>query len=95
LFRNQAIRVRFLAAALDTQQGAWYTNRKRKNVSYSIRFTKQEDGTYEAAHGNPTTFDHLPDVIVVNGHVEGEQSVDVTVRVDGLSATASRRDYKA
>lgn len=63
-------------------------------MSYSIRFEKQEDGTYTTQNGNPSTFDHLPAVIVVNGHVEGEQSVDLSVRVDGLSASASRRDYK-
>ena len=62
-------------------------------MSYSIRLEKQEDGKYLVLDGNPTTFDHLPQVIVVNGHVEGTQSVDLSVRVDGLSASASRRDY--
>jgi hypothetical protein len=63
-------------------------------MSYSIRFEKQDDGTYVANTGNPTSHDHLPDTIVVLGHVENGQSVDLTVRVDGLNASASRREYK-
>lgn len=64
-------------------------------MSYSIRFTKNVDGTYQADHGATQNFDHLPETIAVQGHIENGQNVDVMVRVDGLTAMSSRREFKA
>jgi hypothetical protein len=62
-------------------------------MSFRIRFTKNVDGTYQADHLAVDNFDHLPEVIDVSGHIESNQVVDLSARVDGLMCSSSRREY--
>lgn len=61
-------------------------------MSFSMKVIKAEDGTFSVETSHP---DYCPNLISINGHVEGEQTVDLSARVDGLFASASRRDIKA
>lgn len=64
-------------------------------MSYSIRFEKQDDGTYLAdLSGVTSADDRFPDAIWVQGHREDGKNVDVTVRVDDLIASASSRKFQ-
>ena len=63
-------------------------------MSFSIKLLKDENGKYIAAC-SPEAAEHLPNAIMINGHVESDgQVVDLSVRCDGIVANASRRDYK-
>lgn len=60
-------------------------------MSFNLKVTKDSEGNLQVETYNAT--DQIPDVVVVGGHVEDGQTVDISVRVTGLSASASKRAY--
>ena len=60
-------------------------------MSFSIKLKKNEQGTYDIVTTSPET---LPEELRVDGHVEGEQVVDVSVRATGIYASSSRRNVQ-
>lgn len=62
-------------------------------MSFNLNIVKDEDGKLLVEHNYQDT-SLFPDKMVVAGHVEPDgQVVDISVRVTGLYATASRRQY--
>lgn len=58
-------------------------------MSFMIHLEKNAEGVLEVT--SQSGAEYLPASLDINGHVEGEQVVDVGVRVAGLSAYSSRR----
>ena len=62
-------------------------------MSFNLNILKDEEGNLSIEHYHSDT-SQFPDKMVVAGHVEPDgQVVDISIRVTGLNATASRREY--
>lgn len=58
-------------------------------MSFSIKLEKNEDGVLVIT--SQMAPEMCPDKLRIDGHVEGDQVVDLSVRVDNLYASVSRR----
>jgi hypothetical protein len=62
-------------------------------MSFNLNIVKDEEGKLVVEHHYEGT-SLFPDKMVVAGHVEPDgQVVDISIRVKGLNAQASRREY--
>jgi putative aminopeptidase FrvX len=62
-------------------------------MSFSLNVVKDNEGNLSIEHYHTNT-DSFPDKIVIAGHVDEDgKTVDLSARVTGLFASASRREY--